>query len=432
MTTPDEHLRRAVQGVRQALQARRGWSSARVEFVAWLGHATASFAVVDHLGKTHVGPPLFSSTLSALAALREAQANPGGYGAWLSMTLDLDADGRVAAAYNYDHRVYVNGPSGFTRDASLLTGEAEPSDDDLREDFQRYPRSFEHSPAWYPRPAVLRTRREGQEVRHAAALAAKPDAPEELRPLADGKLWRPLLAAADQAVVDQLRWGRFPMLEPDQDATSRPFYLDLLGQTAYRDVYEPEIATRPRSLLLDLHREAVDAGVAPARDYGPPDRADSPVRYEMDDHLAAPLRDVARLVGVAVASSIAERLGALAAFEVQEPWRGRLPGEEAREHRVLRSLIESMQDVDWSMADLVFARGRQMALFVTDGLGRRVASVPDYRLQRPLSSLLAKRDPLDTTRLAQVVTARVAPGGAAEVYYDWRAAGDAWGWPSTS
>ncbi|SIK00917.1 Uncharacterised protein [Mycobacteroides abscessus subsp. bolletii] len=110
-----------------------GWRVAAVEYRKAGSVAESKVAVTTDDGQTDiVKSPI--DMVRALKELREFMASQGD-GAWLSVTLTAQPDGKCSFDYNYNE---------------LPNWTVQPTNETYIEDLTKYPRPADQIPAWYP------------------------------------------------------------------------------------------------------------------------------------------------------------------------------------------------------------------------------------------------------------------------------------------
>ncbi|WP_016895937.1 immunity protein YezG family protein [Mycobacteroides abscessus] len=111
-----------------------GWRVATVEYRKAGSVAESKVAVTTDDGQTDiVKSPI--DMIRAFKDLREIMASQGN-GAWLSVTLTAQPDGKCSFDYNY---------------TELPNWTVQPTDETYIEDLAKYPRPADQIPDWYPR-----------------------------------------------------------------------------------------------------------------------------------------------------------------------------------------------------------------------------------------------------------------------------------------
>lgn len=110
-----------------------GWSSCDVTYLSTVSMAESKVVLTGGDGASEtVKSPI--AMIKAFKDLRELMARQG-RGAWLSATLTATADGKCAFDYNYDIR------PDWT---------VQPTDESYVADLEKFPRTAELVPDWYP------------------------------------------------------------------------------------------------------------------------------------------------------------------------------------------------------------------------------------------------------------------------------------------
>lgn len=242
--SPESEAGSAIQArLAASIAARLGepeWAEATL-FWASIGPVTLThLETLDATGQAREHDA--AGEFDALAdGLRAAMASPE-TGAWLSMTLQLTADGSFTSRFNFDRRVFDNPQNPFT--AGPL-GDV-PDDEAYLADLARFPRAERYVPAWLP----------------AAATSASPTGfvvPAPYDVLLGAWGW--------PGVLESVELQSSRALEQQDPADTLPRDVaDGVGRHALAAVVADVLEPHRVATLLGLHAEAVRFRLLPAVD----------------------------------------------------------------------------------------------------------------------------------------------------------------------
>lgn len=178
-----------IEVARELMSALRSADAATVELF-WsdlAGNVKASVRARDASG-AQTNLKMQRGVIKPMGELRSVMADPQ-KGAWLSVVVRVTSGGDYEFEFNYDRRPYWYSPTFLEPTERDLT-EPSPSDETLVADLERFPRTPEFIPEWYPSAADA-VAPPGAAPADPRALAIESVAlfPESLAALADNRDW---------------------------------------------------------------------------------------------------------------------------------------------------------------------------------------------------------------------------------------------------